>query len=146
MGILSFARDGSRRVFDRDERAAQSLKKHLDLRLTPIRGLSVGYDDGAVTLAGECLDQAHQEQAVLLAGNVKGVEQVIADKLQAPAAGTPPQNVEFDKIKKGDTLSAAAKRYYGEAECHPCLFEANRDVIGDPNMIDPAQMIRIPLD
>lgn len=147
MGILDFARDIGRQLFDRDEVAAQSIKDHLDIRLTPIRDLAVGYDEGVVTLTGECLDQTHREQAILLAGNVKGVEKVVSDGLRAPAPTpeVPEERIEFYEIQRGDSLSAIAKRYYGDAMGYPRIFEANRDVIGDPNKIYPGQMIRIPL-
>ena len=47
---------------------------------------------------------------------------------------------------KGDTLSAIAKKYYGDANKYPRIFEANREVIKDANLIFPGQKIRIPLD
>ena len=49
-------------------------------------------------------------------------------------------------IQRGDTLSHIAKRYYGSANKWPRLFEANREVIEDPDKIFPGQKIRVPLD
>jgi len=48
-------------------------------------------------------------------------------------------------IKKGDTLSAIAKQFLGNANDYPKIFEANREVIRDPNLIFVGQKIRIPL-
>lgn len=47
-----------------------------------------------------------------------------------------------------DTLSgiAANAKYYGQGSLYPRLFEANREVIKDPDLIYPGQKIRIPLD
>ena len=48
-------------------------------------------------------------------------------------------------VERGDTLSHIAKRYYGNANKWPRLFEANREVIQDPDKIFPGQKIRIPI-
>ncbi|MBT8447128.1 MAG: LysM peptidoglycan-binding domain-containing protein, partial [Gammaproteobacteria bacterium] len=43
-----------------------------------------------------------------------------------------------------DTLGGIAKRFYGDPMKYPQLFEANREVIEDPDKIYPGQKIRIP--
>ena len=48
------------------------------------------------------------------------------------------------EVVKGDTLSAIAKKYYGKASEYPKIFEANRDVLKDPDKIFPGQKLRIP--
>nr|WP_281241822.1 LysM peptidoglycan-binding domain-containing protein [Thiocapsa roseopersicina] len=48
-------------------------------------------------------------------------------------------------MEKGDTLSAIAKRFYDDANAYPRIFEANREVIKDADLIYPGQKIRIPL-
>ena len=82
------------------------------------------------------------EKAVLVAGNVKGVSDVNIDGLQAPLVT---EKVEYYIVKKGDTLSAIAKQFYGKANDYPNIFEANREVLKDANLIYPGQKIRIPL-
>jgi nucleoid-associated protein YgaU len=52
--------------------------------------------------------------------------------------------VEYYEIKRGDTLSGIAKKYYGDPMQYKALFEANREVIEDPDKIYPGQKIRIP--
>jgi nucleoid-associated protein YgaU len=47
-------------------------------------------------------------------------------------------------IQKGDTLSGIAKREYGNASEWRAIYEANRDVIKDPDLIYPGQTINIP--
>ena len=47
-------------------------------------------------------------------------------------------------IVKGDTLSKIAKRHYGDADQWRKIFEANKDVIEDPDLIYPGQSIRLP--
>ena len=47
-------------------------------------------------------------------------------------------------VKSGDTLSAIAKNFYGDANRYNEIFEANRPMLSDPNMIYPGQVLRIP--
>jgi nucleoid-associated protein YgaU len=48
-------------------------------------------------------------------------------------------------IKAGDTLSKIAKREYGHANDWRKIFEANQDIIKNPDKIFPGQEIKIPL-
>ncbi len=48
-------------------------------------------------------------------------------------------------IAKGDTLSKIAKEHYGKASAWHRIFEANRDVIDDPDRIFPGQVIKLPV-
>lgn len=52
--------------------------------------------------------------------------------------------VENHTIAKGDTLSAIARKHYGEASAWKRIFEANRDVLDDPDRILPGQVIKLP--
>jgi nucleoid-associated protein YgaU len=47
-------------------------------------------------------------------------------------------------VQSGDTLSAIAKQFYGDAALYPRLFEANRNQLSDPNLLFPGQVLRIP--
>jgi nucleoid-associated protein YgaU len=47
-------------------------------------------------------------------------------------------------IESGDSLSKIAKHFYGDASKWRQIFEANRDIIKDPDMIHPGQTIKIP--
>ncbi len=47
-------------------------------------------------------------------------------------------------VEKGDTLSHIAKRHYGDAAKWKALFEANRDVIKNPDMIQIGWVIKLP--
>ena len=47
-------------------------------------------------------------------------------------------------VKSGDSLSAIAKRIYGEAGQWHRIFEANRDKIKNPDLIQPGQELKIP--
>ena len=80
---------------------------------------------------------------MLLAGNVEGVEKV-EDHLTVRVVLEVVDEPVFYTVQPGDSLSKIAKEHYGDAMKWPALFEANREVIKDPNLIYPGQQIRIP--
>lgn len=47
-------------------------------------------------------------------------------------------------VQKGDTLSKIAGEFYGDPTLYPRIFDANRDLLVDPNRIKPGQKLRIP--
>ena len=47
-------------------------------------------------------------------------------------------------VKQGDSLSRIAKERYGNANQWPKIYEANKDVIKDPDLIYPGQTLKIP--
>jgi nucleoid-associated protein YgaU len=142
MGLFDFVKEIGRKLFNRDDEAAEKIKKHIEEQNPGIEGLQVEFNHGVVSIAGQAASAEAMEKAVLMAGNVQGVSEVKIDKLQAPPAQA---KVEYYIIKKGDTLSAIAKHFYGKANDYPRIFEANREVIKDPDLIFPGQKIRIPL-
>ena len=48
------------------------------------------------------------------------------------------------EVKSGDTLSKIAKQYYDDANAYMKIFEANKDILKNPNLIHPGQKLRIP--
>jgi len=51
---------------------------------------------------------------------------------------------QYHVVVKGDTLSKIAQKYYGDPSLYPQIFEANRDILTDPNKIQIGQKLRIP--
>jgi len=47
-------------------------------------------------------------------------------------------------VVKGDSLSKIAKREYGDPSKWRQIYEANKDVIDNPNLIEPGQDLTIP--
>ena len=48
-------------------------------------------------------------------------------------------------VKAGDTLSALATKYYGDAGKYLAIYEANKEIIGDdPDLIKEGQELVIP--
>ncbi|HEY2118699.1 MAG TPA: LysM peptidoglycan-binding domain-containing protein [Candidatus Acidoferrum sp.] len=47
-------------------------------------------------------------------------------------------------VAAGDSLSKIAKQFYGNANEYTKIFEANRNVLSDPNMVKVGQQLVIP--
>jgi len=143
MGLFDFVKSVGNKIFSRDEEAAEKIQQHIDADNPGIRDMQVVFNDGVVSITGAADSSEALEKAVLMAGNIKGVGEVKADSVTVPEAGP---KVEYHVIRSGDTLSALAKKYYGNAMDYQKIFAANREVIKDPDKIFVGQKIRIPLD
>jgi nucleoid-associated protein YgaU len=162
MGLFDFAKEIGSKLFSNDADAAAKITAHLEENNPGIEGVSVIFQDGKATVIGVANSMDAAQKAILIAGNVQGVEEVIskidipeseADSVAEPGGGAKMEapslesgNVEFYVIQKGDTLSKIAKKYYQNAMEYPRIFDANKEVIKDPDLIYPGQKIRIPLD
>jgi len=49
-------------------------------------------------------------------------------------------------VQPGNTLWAIAQERYGDGILYVRVFEANRDLIRNPNLIYPGQVFRLPED
>lgn len=145
-------------AFDPAFVAAQLQRKVAALAL-PIQDLAVGFGAGVATIDGRVPSHEVAEKAVLQLGNTTIVERVddrlvveapaapeVADAPATeapPAVEAPPASV-FYTVQKGDTLSKIAKSQYGTWKRYPEIFEANRPMLQDPDLIYPGQVLRIP--
>ena len=143
MGLFDFVRSVGNKIFNRDEEAAEKIQQHIEADNPGIKDMKVAFNDGVVSITGAADSPEAMEKAVLMAGNIKGVGEVKADAVKVPETGS---KSEYYVIESGDTLSKLAKKYYGNAMDYPKIFEANREVIKDPDKIFVGQKIRIPLD
>lgn len=75
---------------------------------------------------------------------------IVADIKVRPAARTTPQQTAAPAaattytVQAGDTLSAIAKRFLGDANDYMEIFNANKDQLTDPDKIKPGQVLKIP--
>ena len=144
MDLFSFAKNIGKKLFGSDDTdAADKIKAHILEDNPGVSNLEVKFADGCATLSGDCENQAAKEKAVLLAGNVENVEKVEGNALTLPAEAAV-EEVEYYEIQKGDTLWKVASQFYGDGNKYTAIFEANREVIKDPDLIYPGQKIRIP--
>lgn len=61
-----------------------------------------------------------------------------------PAAEGPVAAETYYVVKEGDTLWKIAEAHYGAGARYMEIFEANRPMLSDPDMIHPGQRLRIP--
>ena len=145
MGLFDFVKGIGKKVGL--GREAEDIKEDIVEALgDSVENLEVEFNDGTVTLRGTVDSQATREKAVLLAGNVKSVENVddqLTVRAAEAAAEAAPAPV-FYTIQSGDSLWKIASRHYGDGNKWNALFEANREVIKDPDLIYPGQQIRVP--
>ena len=47
-------------------------------------------------------------------------------------------------VQSGDSLSKIAKKFYGNANSWKKIFDANKDVVKNPDMIQPGWNLQIP--
>lgn len=51
---------------------------------------------------------------------------------------------QYHEVVKGETLWKIAEHYYGDGSLYATIFEANRDILQDPDKIKVGQKLRIP--
>jgi nucleoid-associated protein YgaU len=140
-----------------------------DLRGLGITNLNASVEGKTVTLTGDAPDMATKTRVMQEFNarvetdntvNAIRVEKHAPAPVSTPAArATTPMSMpapvgtttapaaaaaRTHEVAKGETLSAIAQRYYGKASEYPKIFEANKDVLKDPDKIFPGQKLRIP--
>jgi hypothetical protein len=63
---------------------------------------------------------------------------------ERPLPPPPPPPPRIHIVQPGDTLRGLAARFLGDARRWPEIFQANRDVISDPDLIRPGMRLVIP--
>ncbi|MDQ2106223.1 peptidoglycan-binding protein LysM [Azospirillum isscasi] len=154
MGLFDFfRRDHGEKVGDSDTPTAEQLKSHLSQVGLPTNGLDIQVADDTVTVRGSTASQEEKEKIAVALGNVKGVSRVddqtavtggAQDQPTMPPQEQPASQTRFHTVEKGDTLSAIAKKVYGDPNRYAAIFEANKPMLKDPDKIYPGQVLRIP--
>jgi nucleoid-associated protein YgaU len=155
MGLFSFIKEAGEKLFGKgtaqaaqpdataaNATAAKAIQDYIAAMNLSAAGLSVAFDgaSGTVTVSGQAATAEIKEKILLCCGNVAGVAQV-QDNLTVAA---PADEAQFYTVVRGDTLSAIAKKYYGNANAYMKIFEANKPMLAHPDKIYPGQMLRIP--
>lgn len=106
----------------------------------PIKGFHIDLSGSTVIAYGKTSSQAAKEKAILALGNVKGIAAVDDRIIMKKKA----KQAIFHTVKKGESLSKIAKKYYGKPMKYIEIFKANQPMLNDPNRIYPGQVLRIP--
>ena len=125
-----------------DKSAGEAIADYIRALKLDIDDLKVSFDapSSTVHVSGVAADQATKEKVILCCGNVAGVEKVDED-ISVRQSASPAQ---YHTVVQGDTLSAIAKKVYGDANKYQTIFEANKPMLKHPDKIYPGQMLRIP--
>jgi nucleoid-associated protein YgaU len=119
---------------------ANGLETYIKAMGFEVDDLDIRFQDGLATISGKVKDQQTRERLILAVGNVQDVGQV-SDDIEV---ADPSEESDLHMVQSGDTLSAIAKKYYGDAGRYPEIFEANKPMLTDPDLIYPGQVLRIP--
>lgn len=158
MGLFSFIKEAGEKLFgakdaqaaspaaatqdDLNAKAAGAIENYINTQQLGVTNLKVAYDaaQGKVTVTGEAPTQAVKEKVTLCCGNVSNVTSVDNQM----SVTNPEPEAQYHDVVRGDTLSAIAKKYYGDANKYPVIFEANKPMLSHPDKIYPGQKLRIP--
>ena len=161
MGLMSFMKEAGEKLFGKtpapapaaappspeqvaalSKTAGQAIATYIQAQGLKVEGLDVGFEatSSTVTVAGTVADQSTKEKVLLCCGNVAGVA-AVNDKLTVQ---TPQPEAQWHTVVSGDNLSKIAKKFYGDANKYPVIFEANKPMLSNPDKIYPGQMLRIP--
>jgi nucleoid-associated protein YgaU len=158
MGIFSFIKNAGAKVFGigktEAEEAAEALAEKRkseamaaskmvetvrDLQLE-VENLTIQIEDDTATIRGAAYNQSTKEKVVLVVGNSNGIatvnDQMTVEHVEPEA--------QFHTVVSGDTLGKIAKHFYGNAMKYPEIFEANKPMLKNPDLIYPGQVLRIP--
>ena len=154
MGLFTFIKEAGEKLFggkeahaaspaaDLNAQAGQAIATYIAAQNLGVSDVLVSFDgaDGKVTVAGVAPTQAAKEKVTLCCGNVASVTSVDNQM----SVTNPEPEAQYHDVVRGDTLSAIAKKFYGDANKYPVIFEANKPMLTHPDKIYPGQKLRIP--
>lgn len=149
MGLLSFLKGAGAKVLGKKEDVkevdkAALIREHVKRYGFLVEDLQFSLNGERLTLSGKVDTLEIKNRIIVAAGNIEGISEV-EDLLEVknPPEETKPQE-QFYTVQKGDSLSKIAKQFYGNANKYPAIFEANKPMLKDPDLIYPGQMLVIP--
>ena len=145
MGLFDFfKRDKGKEIFQENadaQQRAEAIKREIQ-RLGLPGNINVQVEGSWVKVTGDVPDEATRQKLAMIVGNVKYIEAVDDSGL----TGVQPQaqQPKVHEVQSGDTLSAIAKKHYGDANAYHKIFAANQPMLKDPDDIYPGQVLIIP--
>lgn len=144
MGLFDFVSNIGKKLFSKKEDASKAVTDHLLQDNPGIEDVKVVVENGIAKITGTAKDAAALEKAVLMAGNVEGIESVNIEGVTVASGESVAGDDEFYVIEKGDTLWKIAEKAYGNGAKYTAIVDANKEVIKNADLIFPGQKIRIP--
>ncbi len=149
MGLFNFMKSAGAKLAGAvgigDANAAEAVKAEVEKYDLGVSDVQVQIEGEKVMISGEACSAEALEKVILAAGNINGVAQVEAN-IQLAQAEEMPAEPQFYTVVSGDNLSKIAKKFYGNANRYPEIFEANKPMLSHPDKIYPGQNLRIPAD
>ena len=144
MGFLDFVSSVGENLFgggvESDQERSAKLENHVRKLGLEVQQLRIDVEKDVATVSGRVESQAEREKILLAVGNTEGIARV-DDQLEV--AKQEPE-AKYYTVVKGDSLSKIAKEFYGDAMKYPVIFEANKPMLTNPDLIYPGQVLRIP--
>lgn len=84
------------------------------------------------------------EEPVVAAKTPEKIEEPVVKKAEPPAALTVVDNKKVYTVQSGDTLSGISAKVYNTSRHYQKIYEANKDVIDDPNMLTVGSKLVMP--
>lgn len=157
MGLFSFLKNAGAKLFGKKAEANDAVKAAADeaaenaskvASLTAVinasgievEDLSIELNDDTAVIYGKVNSVSDKEKVVLMVGNTEDIATVddrMSVEIEEPES-------DFYVVKSGDSLSKIAKEFYGDMMKYPIIFEANKPMLTDPDLIYPGQTLRIP--
>jgi nucleoid-associated protein YgaU len=106
----------------------------------PVEGLGVTEKDGKLYISGTAPYQLEKDAVWDAIKTHAGWESELAADLHVKNA----EVYGYWLVKSGDSLSKISKRAYDDGGKYMKIFEANKDILKDPNTIQPGQKLKIP--
>jgi LysM repeat protein len=154
MGLFSFIKEAGEKLFggkdaeaatlnnpaateELNAKAAKAIETYIASQNLGASNVQVAFDgaQGKVTVKGTAPTQSAKEKITLCCGNVANVTSV---DNQMDVTNPEPE-AQYHDVVRGDTLSAIAKKFYGDANKYPQIFEANKPMLTTPTRFTPVR-------
>ena len=106
-----------------------------------IKNGNVSEEGGVLTIKGEANTPYEKN---LIWNKIKQVGGENASDVKANISVSDDSVYHRHTVSSGESLSKIAKQYYGDAMKYNTIFEANTNILKNPDVIQPDQVLAIP--
>jgi len=157
-------------IFDKLKKAVGGGEPERDTTVAPSQllrdagidpsGLKFGFGTGTISVSGTIADESERAKIIEVLSGIAGIDTVedhmlVAKPMPEPEPAPEPVSepeaaTEADAgartytVESGDSLWKIAEAMYGNGSKYTKIFDANRDILDDPDRIFPGQVLKIP--